>query len=361
MSIHVNGRFLVQPISGVQRFARELLTALDARLAADPDLARRWGDVSVWYPEGAPLVAPPSWQVLKIRPLSGPGGHAWEQLSLGRKVGQDPLISLCGAGPIRCRNQVLVIHDANIWTLPKAFSRPYRLFHKTARFILARRVRQLATVSHYSAGELGRCLQVPADRFAVIGNSAEHILTTAGDDAVLARWGLTSGRYFLAAGNQSPNKNISRLIDALARVETADMPLAVAGGFTPGVAQAEMTASEQITLLGRVSDGELKTLYAHAAAFVWPSLYEGFGIPPLEAMSLGTPVLSSDTTAMPEILGDAALYFTPTDPSDITRALKAFLAMNPESRAALGARGRARAAEFSWAVSAERLIGLVNV
>ncbi|SNR85388.1 glycosyltransferase family 4 protein [Puniceibacterium sediminis] len=357
--LHVNGRFLIQPISGVQRYARELLTALDARLGADPALAARIGPVSVWYPAGADLIDPPDWSVLKIRPLAGLRGHAWEQITLGRRAREGILLSLCGAGPLICANQLLVIHDANIWAFPEAFPRNYRLFHKVMRPLLARRVAHLATVSQFSASELARCLHVSAERFTVIYNSAEHMLSASGDAETLDRHGLRAGEYFFAAGNQSPNKNIARLIDALGTISSDSLPLAVAGGFAPGLAQAEIAATDRIRLLGRVTDAEIKTLYANAAAFVWPSLYEGFGIPPLEAMSLGTPVLSSNTTAMPEVLGNTALFFDPTDTVAIAGSIQTFLAYTTEQRAALGVAGREQARRFSWSASADQVLNLL--
>ncbi|KIC28701.1 glycosyltransferase family 4 protein [Leisingera sp. ANG-S5] len=355
-SLHVNGRFLAQPPSGVQRYARELLGALDRKLAQTPELAARLGPVPVWYPAGEKLVAAPDWKVLKPAPLAGGTGHAWEQITLGCRTRKGTLISLCGSGPLLCRDQILVIHDANIWTFPEAFTKSYRLFHKTMRPLLARRVRQLATVSRFSAGELGRCVGVPADRFDVIYNSAEHMLTAADDAETLSRHGLEAGGYLFAAGNQSPNKNIARLIDALALLENISLPLVVAGGFTAGVSQADIAASSRIRLLGRVSDAELQSLYSNAKAFLWPSLYEGFGIPPLEAMTLGTAVLSSNSTAMPEVLGDAVAYFDPEDPEDIARSLRSFLARSPAEQRALAEAGKTQAERYSWAASADRLL-----
>lgn len=360
MAIHINGRFLVQSVSGIQRYARELLSALDVRLSEEPELARRLGPITVWYPAAAKLVDPPDWQVLRITPLAGFSGHAWEQITLGRRTaGHGVLVSLCGAGPLITARQFLVIHDANIWTFPKAFSKPYRFFHKVMRPLLVRRVSHVGTVSKFSAKELAGYLRIPAERFIVIPNSAEHILSARSDDEALVRYGLKSQQYFFAAGNQSPNKNIARLVAAIERLDDNSLPLAVAGGLATGVAQSKIGETACVRLLGRVSDAELRTLYANAAAFVWPSLYEGFGIPPLEAMALGTPVLSSDTTAMPEVLGDAVTYFTPTDVDSIAAALRNFQALPPAARDEMGAACKTRAAQFSWRRSADALIDIL--
>lgn len=362
-ALHVNGRFLTQPLSGVQRYALQLLGAFDALLAADPALAARMGagaeGIPVWYPAGVTLTTTPPWRVLRPRPLAGRSGHAWEQMTLGRRVGRDYLVSLCGSGPLMVRNQLLVIHDANIWTIPEAFSKSYKLFHKTMRPLLVRRVTDLGTVSRFSAEELAQFLPVQSGRFWVIYNSAEHILAAEEDPGVLERHGLNPRGYLLAVGNQSPNKNIATAVAALEALPEGSPPLAVAGGFAPGVAQSALVESNRVKLLGRVSDAELKTLYGQAQAFVWPSRREGFGIPPLEAMYQGTPVLSSDRTAMPEVLGDAVLYFDPDSVDSLAACLGDFLSRDVEAQAALGAAGRARAAEFSWEASARRLIDLV--
>lgn len=364
MTIHINGRFLVQPISGVQRYARELLTALDNMLAEDAALADALGPIRVWYPDADPLVEPPKWKVLQIAPLPGLKGHAWEQITLGRKVAGDGLlISLCGAGPLMIANQLLVIHDANIFTFPEAFSKSYRLFHKTMRRLLVHRVAHLGTVSRFSAEELAGYLFVSSGRFKVIYNSAEHILRSEAEEpdaAVLERFGLTPGGYYFAAGNQSPNKNMARLVEAMEHLGESVLPLAIAGGYASGVTQTSVAQNAQTRPLGRVSDSELKVLYANAAAFVWPSLYEGFGIPPLEAMTLGTPVLASNTTAMPEVLGAAVSYFDPKDVDSIAAALRAFHALPAQEKDEMKEASKARAQQFSWSASAAQVLGILT-
>jgi glycosyltransferase involved in cell wall biosynthesis len=352
----INARFLGQPLSGVQRYAGELLDAFDRILTANPFLHQRIGPVTAYSPACA-AVRPTRWQRIRHRPLPGGNGHLWEQVALARASRGTLLLSLCGSGPIVKRDQIIVIHDANIFTLPGAFAPGYRLFHKAMRPRLARNAHTVATVSHAAAATLAPFLGVDPGRFAVIPNSAAHILTVVTDPATLTAFGLDRGGYFLAVGNQSPNKNMARLIAAHASVDT--LPLVVAGGTAPGLATDLPMPSRRTRHLGRVSDGQLRALYEGAAAFVWPSLSEGFGIPPLEAMALGTPVLSSRTPAMPEVLGDAALYFDPTSPPDIAAALRRFSVITPAAREAMITGGFARAAGYSWESSAERLVDLV--
>jgi glycosyltransferase involved in cell wall biosynthesis len=354
--LSVNARFLTQPMSGVQRYARELLTALDRLLPPGHP------PVPAFHP-GDPPDGLPHWQVIRPVPLPGAGGHLWEQVALARAARGTRLLSLCGAGPLWHRDQILVVHDANIWDAPDSFPRAYRLFHATMRPRLAARVRATATVSQSAARALAPRLGLPVGHLAVIPNGAGHIAATKADPGTLARHGLTAQGYVLAVGNLSPNKNLARLAAAHAAARTTDpgLPdLAIAGGAAPGVTAAPLAPRPGLRMLGRVTDAELRALYDGAQAFLWPALSEGFGIPPLEAMALGLPVLSSRTSAMPEVLGDAALYFDPTDVADIARAIAAFRALGPEARAAMAARGLARAAAFDWAESARRLLALAT-
>lgn len=355
-ALSVNGRFLTQPMSGVQRYAHELLTALDRLLPADH------APVPVWHP-GPALTHPPEWRILHPLPLAGSRGHLWEQWSLARAARGTRLISLCGSGPILQSDQILVIHDANIWDAPESFSPRYRRFHAVMRPRLARRLRATATVSHAAAAALAPRLGLPVKRLDVVPNAAGHLANIPPDPAILARHSLLPGGFYLTIGNQSPNKNLARLVAAhaaAARQRPGLPPLAIAGGMAPGLAAAPLTAQDGNVLLGRVSDGALRALYDSARAFVWPALSEGFGIPPLEAMALGLPVLSSSSSAMPEVLGDAPIWFDPHDAADMTRAIMTFEALGPKARASMVARGRNRAAAYAWEDSARRLLALLS-
>ncbi|TMV05606.1 glycosyltransferase family 4 protein [Ruegeria sediminis] len=355
MTIYVNARFLAQPLSGVQRYARELLTALDRGLAADSGLRRKLGPVVALHPLGP--VADPGWQVIERRALRGGQGHFWEQVALARAARGGVLLSLGNSGPLLHPRQIICFHDVNVWALPEAFSGRYRAWHRALRPLLARRAAALITVSRFSAGELAARLGVGAERFAVIANSAGHIRSVKPDATVLRRHGLAAGEYLLTVGNRSPNKNLARLVDAHRLAGAAVPPLVVVGGAVPGLAQD--TGGAGARLLGRVTDGELRALYEGAAGFVFPSLYEGFGIPPLEAMELGVPVLAARGSALPEVLGEAPAWFDPRDVADMARALRGFAGSTAAERAAMVDAGRARAASFTWEASAERLAALL--
>ena len=356
MKLFINGRFLTQPMSGVQRYAHEILRALDQALAASPALQTLLGPVTVLAPRGAVM---PNWQALRLRILSGGQGHIWEQGALYRASRGSALLSLCNCGPVRHQKHILAVHDAHIFEIPRAFSRPYLAVHRTLRPILARRAAALITVSTHAAGQLAHYLNVPEDRFALVPNAADHILRRPNDTAVPAQYGLRTGHYLLALGNQSPNKNLGALVEAHRAAGSGVPDLVIAGGIAPGILPSAVTEAERLHVLGRVPEDKLRSLYQGAAGFVFPSLHEGFGIPPLEAMTLGVPVICARRAAMPEVLGDAPLWFDPTKIDDITHALDRFAAMHRCERETRVALGQARAARYAWTDSAQALIDVI--
>ena len=352
MTIFVNGRFLTQPVSGVQRYAREVLGALDRALVDRPGAPC----VKVLVPRD---VETPDWRVLHTRVVRGGRGHRWEQGALYRASRDGVLLSLGNSGPLRHRAHILCLHDANLFEIPEAFSTRYRAWHRMLRPALARRAAALLTVSDHSAKALSRHLGVARARFEIVPNSAEHVLNWPVGSDVPARFGLQSGRYFLTVGNQSPNKNIARLVAAHAQAQGIP-PLAIVGGGVPGVVHAGTAPGANVHVLGRVPDADLRGLYEGAAGFVFPSLYEGFGIPPLEAMQLGVPVLCARSGAMPEVLGQGAAWFDPWDQGDMTRALEAFAAMDSAERMTRVVIGRAVSAHYRWSSSAARILAVMD-
>ncbi|WP_323764787.1 glycosyltransferase family 1 protein [Marinovum sp.] len=349
MSLAINARFLGQSLSGVQRFGREIVATLDERLADDAALRAQLGQVIAYAPEG---VADPGWRAIELRHLPGRRGHVWEQTKLRRAVRGKALFSPGNAGPLLHRRQVLVLHDANLWVIPEAYDWRYAALHRAMRPHLARRAAELVTVSRYSAQQLSRVLGVAEARFAVVPNAADHVLRSAAAPEVLRRHGLRPGGYLLCVGNHSPNKNIAPLVAAHAL--TGDLPpLVVVGGAAPGLVPARPGA---VIAPGRVSDGALRALYENATGFVFPSLHEGFGIPPLEAMALGCPVLAARAGALPEVLGSAALWCDPGSPADMARGMRALAQMGPAARAARIAAGRKRAEGYRWERSLDLLL-----
>lgn len=354
--VFINGRFLTQPLSGMQRYAQELVGALDAKLDAEPELRARLSPVAL-VPPGERRA--PGWRHIPVREVGRLKGHAWEQIELALAARGGVLLNLISAGPLVHSRSILVMHDAAVFAHPEHFSRAYRTLHRFLRPRLARRARRLVTISEFSRRELARYCRVPESAFTIIPDSAEHILSVEPDASILARHGLTPGQYGLTVGNQTPNKNIALAIRAFVRAAPQGWRLAVAGGGSDRIfAGGAVEDHPSVARLGRVSDGELRALYENAGLFLFPSRYEGFGVPPLEAMALGCPVLSSDSSAMPEVLGDAALYFRSDDEGDCARAFGDVIRDRARTLP-LKARGQDQAARYTWSAGADALTQLI--
>ena len=348
--IAINARFLTRKASGVDRFASEILRA--------------------WLPSqdrAIRAVLPANAQSAVARSLGihadvvgNLKGHAWEQLDLPRHCRQELMLNLCSSGPLVHRRQLVVLHDANTMANPWIFSLAYRSWYRMLFAGLMRRASIVATVSKFSASELVRHVGGrAAARIEVISESGEHVLRTPSDPTVLERFGLTGRRYVLAVGNRSPNKNFAGVAKAAALLTGQDVQVVAAGGRNDRVFACCDLSGSNLMLTGYVTDGQLRALYENALCFVYPSFYEGFGIPPLEAMHCGCPVVASDSSAIPEICGDAALYCDPNDPADIAHQVQRVIdstALRQELRQA----GHQRVLQFTWARAAQQLEEVIS-
>ncbi|TCP34085.1 glycosyltransferase family 1 protein [Sphingomonas sp. BK235] len=349
MTLFINGRFRQQPMTGVQRYATQIVLALDALLARDGAAGR---DCRLVLPPGAPELPLRAIRQVHHGRLRG---HAWEQIEFARLARDGVALSLAASGPVTRRRQVAVIHDAAIYRFPENYSKSYVLLHRVVDRLLARRA-TIATVSDFSRGELAHWLGLRASDIVVAPNSAEH-LDAAPDDGVFQRLGLGDDQpYFLTIGSLTRNKNLRLAIEAM-RHQPSAARLVIVGQIDGGVFAAQMPdAPEQVILAGRLSDGEVTALMRRARALVFPSLYEGFGIPPLEAFGNDCPVLASDIAPVREVCGDAADYFDPHDAPALAALMHRALDDDGGWRADRLARGRARLAHFSWERSAATLL-----
>jgi glycosyltransferase involved in cell wall biosynthesis len=343
----INGRFLAQIQTGVQRYAGETLLALDQLLSQRPDVAQQLR-CELAVPAGARV---PPLQNIRVYTLPLLSGHLWEQTSLAWFARDAFLVNFSYSGPFLKRRQMITMHDAVIAVLPDTFSRGYRAFHHLLLWFLKSRAQAVMTVSEFSRRELG--YHFGMEREVVVGHCGwEHARAGTDSLATLESFNLQPGKYVLAVGSLKPNKNFVLLGRALRLLDDFALPVAIAGARDASVFQAAQPPPGDVRLLGYVSDQALADLYRHAACFVLPSLYEGFGLPALEAMANGCPVLAARAGSIPEICGDAALYFDPYNPASLARALRE-IAARPELREELQAKAQDRLGCYTWRSNAE--------
>jgi glycosyltransferase involved in cell wall biosynthesis len=302
-----------------------------------------------------PYMPPELNSVKPSQPLQGIKGHLWEQFYLPTQLGHRLLWSPGNTGPIGVSRQVLTVHDMASLDHPEWFQRKFALWYAVLLPRLIRQVRAIITVSHFSKERIVRLTGIEPQRVHVILNGIDrrfHPADLKKVEQVRAECDLTSP-YILFVGSFEPRKNLKNLLEAwrLGRFEGAT--LAVVGASGHMFANRGFHSIPQgVRQLGSVEDNVLPALYSGAAGFVYPSLYEGFGLPPLEAMACGCPVAVSDIPAHWEICGEAAMYFDPVRPEDISSKLDVLLRLDSAARTSLIERGLQRAATYHWENSA---------
>jgi glycosyltransferase involved in cell wall biosynthesis len=343
----LNARFLMRPATGVDRVAAELMQALDQ--IGLPQGMHNWRALR---PGGTTVSTPAPFRDRLHATASRLDGHLWEQLILRQSCPDDWLLSLCNAGPVLRRRQIVMLHDAQVFSHPESYARAFRQWYRIIQPRLGHRAAMVLTVSEHARAQLEHFGVVPKGKARVVPNGADHILRLPADLNILTQHRLKPQGYFLAIGSQAAHKNIPMLLRA-ARTRNPDAPpLVIAGGgHAAAFAGASVLSSRNIRTIGRVSDAALRALYENATALVFPSLTEGFGLPPVEAMLCGCPVIASTGGAIPEVCGDAAFLVDPLDEKGWTTAMTD-IADTPDLRNSLTQAGYKRAATFTWANAA---------
>lgn len=345
--IYVNGRFLTQHRTGVERYAYEICNAL--RTLNVP--------FTVVCP-CRPILSDYDIEGFHIEHYGIGASHFWEQCVLpfyflGKK--DYVVLGFTGLGSILVPHKVMTIHDLSFLYNPSWFSRAYYWYYKLMTPLAARTSSAIITVSEFSKSEILRYYSfIPKDKICVVYNACDASKFVASGES-------SSEPYVLAVSSIDPRKNLKVLIDAFSQNDMG-CKLYIVGNRHRVFADEEssMTNSDNIVFLGRVGDEQLSNLYAHALCFVSSSLYEGFGLPLLEAMTSGCPVVCSDIPVYHEVCKDSAVYFNPLSPAELSDAVRSMISMTDTEREQMRQRMNVNLERFSWQNSAKKLLGMIN-
>lgn len=352
-TIYINGKFFGQPTTGAQRFATEIILAMDSLISESAKSISC--DLALVIPSEI-KASVPILKHIRVVKLAGSASHQWEQVSLPLFVRNFFLINLSGSAPLFKRKQICTIFDAAIFDFPQAYSKAFVRWYRLLFNVQARICSGLLTISEFSQDRLCMHLGIGKELFSLVPCGVDHIYRIESDESVLKKHYLNTNGYLLAVGSANPSKNFAALIKAFSSLRNpSSVRLVVAGGSNSAVfAEQNIFEDENIIRTGRVNDAQLKALYTHARAFVFPSLYEGFGIPPLEAMACGCAVIASNATSIPEICGNAVGYFDPTSIVSIQSALEQIM-VDDEWRTSLQVAGGEKVKQYTWRAAALQL------
>lgn len=359
MHVYINGRFLTQSITGVQRYAHEITRALDAILDTRKDVT-----VEILCP---PLAGPaPVYRSIPVRVIGSRAGHLWEQTTLPAAVGAGTLFCPGNTAPVASllgRARVVVcVHDLSYLYFPAAYSLPYRTVYNMLTPLIFRRAEAVITVSQSERSAITSRYPGVAPRISAIQNGG------LGASVPLDRPrapDLPEPGYMLYVGSLSKRKNFPMMFKvACDLAERRGLRTVFVGGTAASLEESDQqvpaSIADKIVFAGQVNDTDrLVDYYKGASVFLFPSLYEASPLPPIEAMTCGVPVISSTIPSLEERCGDAALYCDPGDAASIAAQVEAVLD-DPALAADLAAKGRQRADEFSWHNGALRTLELIT-
>lgn len=350
----INGRFLSQETTGVQRYAREIVAELDRMIQNRLSYSSSSLSAKIVVPANTDV--PPLYG-MKVQRTMG-GGPLWDQFVLP-VAAQGILLSLGNVGPLFASNHIVCIHDLNVLISPASYSRAFRSYYRIALPLLARSAAQVITVSQFSARMLIEFRICLPEKITIIPNGHEHTRRWRPEKSAFAAREGHRRPYVFMLGSHALHKNVGIILAIARELDAAGLDILVAGKSSTVFSAVETgPVPPNVHMLGFVTEDDLAALYQNAMCFAFPSLTEGFGLPALEALALGCPVVATDAASLPEVCGDAALYANPRSPRAWLDQIKRLHA-EPSLAQNLRAKAVRQAERFSWATSARQYFDLV--
>ncbi|MEW5923017.1 MAG: glycosyltransferase family 1 protein [Candidatus Zixiibacteriota bacterium] len=342
----VNARFLTQRLTGVQRHAIEMSLALHE---IDPEI-KFVAPKNIIHEDVA--------ERLSAEFFGHFTGYLWEQYELPKYIKKHApdriLINLANSAPISYKNKAATIHDTAPLRHPGWYSRKFAITYKMLLPRVVRSSKIIFSDSEFSKNEISALLGTDKRKIKVIYCGVGRHFRPESSEIHKT----SPENYILSVASLEPRKNFAGLIQAFSMLKERDIKLVIAGSSSHIFAKHEpgkiLIDKQRVEFVGYVDDNRLVELYREARLFVYPSLYEGFGLPPLEAMACGCPCAVSDAGSLPEVCGEAALYFNPHDPADIAAKIEMILS-DSDRRESLIKSGLIQARKFDWKRSALEL------
>ena len=343
-NIYISARFLTQPITGVQRYGIELSKAI-----------KRLNNMyNITFVAPNNIIHNDIANFLNVEKVGSLKGQLWDQISLLRFLkskGNPLVINFSNTLPVFYENKIVTIHDIIHLKYPVSYSYSYRKYYEIVFPLMLKHSKHIITVSEFSKKEISSYFGIDENKISIVYNGV--------DNKFKPKKNRNPEKYILGVSSIAFHKNFISLIEAFLKLKTKGVKLYIVGGLNEKIFGKQskkileiIKRNENIIFLGRVDDDKLVDLYSNAICFVYPSLYEGFGIPPLEAQACGCAIVISDIPVFKEIYKDTALYFDPLDIDDIAKKIDEII-NNEKLRGELIEKGLKNATEYTWENSAK--------
>lgn len=348
--VYIASRFLTQPITGVQRYGIELSKAIKKLNT----------EYSITFIAPQNIIHDEIAKFLDVKKIGRLKGQLWDQISILKFLkskGNPLIINFSNTLPVFYENKIVTIHD--IIHLKYPFSYSYIKYYEIIFPLMLKHSKHIITVSEFSKKEISSYFGIDEDKILIVYNGVDERFKPKKNKN-------NPEKYILGVSSVAFHKNFVSLIEAFSKLKTKNVKLYIVGGLNEKIFGKQsrkildiIRRNENIIFLGRVDDDKLVDLYSNAGCFVYPSLYEGFGIPPLEAQACGCPIAISDIPVFKEIYKDTALYFDPLDVDDIAKKIEEII-NNENLRHELIEKGLKNASEYTWENSAKSFFDILD-